>query len=135
MKIGLDVHGVVDTFPRQLGEFAKNLIAEGHEVHIITGQEQVEVEPLVKSLGVPFTHFFSVVDYNKSIGTDITVDKRGTCWMDKEIWESTKGNYCESEGIDMLIDNSPEYMKYMPDSCSFMYLPKDGNLDFLRFIY
>jgi len=131
MKLGLDVHGVIDTVPSLFEQLAKNRIKNGDEVHIITGQERAVVEPLVKNLGVPFTHFFSVVDYHHEIDTDMWQDDKGTWWMALETWTRTKGDYCTREGIDLMIDNSLEYAGYMPDTCTFVYTPKNAYWDFI----
>jgi len=37
MKVGLDIHGVVDVRPEFFSELSKLLVSNGHEVHIITG--------------------------------------------------------------------------------------------------
>jgi len=125
MKIGLDVHGVINKFPLEMKEFAQTEISNGNEIHIITGQERNSVESLVKRLEVPYTGFFSIVDYHLSIGTQMWKDHKDTWWMDGNPWVRTKGDYCRREGIDLHIDNSLEYAEFMPDTCVFVHLPKN----------
>jgi len=125
MKIGLDVHGVIDKYPTFVAQYTLNKINSGNEIHIITGQEREFVEPLVKSLGVPFTHFFSVVDYHKSIDTKMWQDDKKTWWMEPEAWLRTKGDYCKREGIEIHFDDSMEYGEFMPDTCAFVHLPRN----------
>jgi hypothetical protein len=36
LKIGLDIHGVIDTFPEKFKQLAYALVKDGAEVHIIT---------------------------------------------------------------------------------------------------
>jgi len=130
MKFGLDVHGVVDTHPEAFRIFAEKMIKEGHEIHIVTGQEEKNVEPLVKKLEVPYTHFYSIVDYHLATGTSMWLDK-GTWWMDTVTWQSSKGLYCKYRGLDVLIDNSIEYKFYMPDTCKFLFVEADTDIDLL----
>lgn len=37
LKVGLDIHGVIDAFPPRFKQLAYALIKDGAEVHIITG--------------------------------------------------------------------------------------------------
>lgn len=126
MKIGLDIHGVIDKYPQFFKDFSKAMIAEGHEVHIITGQERENAEPTVRAAGVEFTHFFSVVDYHLNKGTEMWKDEKDTWWMDKDEWLRTKGDYCKRMSIDIHFDDSVEYKEFMPSTCGFILVPKSG---------
>ena len=127
MKIGLDVHKVIDKYPDIFEEYSGEWNASGHEIHIVTGQERSVVEPLVHSLNITFTHFYSIVDYHKKIGTKIWQDdKRGPgVWMAPEDWLPSKGIYARDVGLDFHFDDSLEYAKYFPSTCSFV-LVRDG---------
>jgi len=113
MKLGLDVHGVLDGRHKEFFAVLSNLFVNGgHEVHIITGStENSELKLMLESNGITWTHFFSIADYNKRIGTKI-VYLEDHPWMDAEIWNKTKGDYCEREQIDLMIDDSDSYWKY-----------------------
>lgn len=124
IKIGLDIHGVIDKLPF-LAVLGEVLVKEGHEVHIITGapwsavsdgiythegiQPYLNQHGFVK--GKNFTHFFSIVDYHKSLGTTVTCDEKG-CWLDNEVWNQCKAEYCQKVGIDLHLDDSPSYAKF-----------------------
>jgi len=123
MKLGIDVHGVIDKFPF-IAELAESLVAYGNEVHIITGASwepsdngiftHEGMEPYLARYGfhrhLNFTHFFSIVDHHKSIGTEIKCDAKG-CWLDPDLWNATKSIYCRDNKIDMHLDDSEAYAK------------------------
>ena len=110
VKFGLEVHGVCDTFPEQFAFLAKAVIKDGGEVHIVTGlkEDSDEARDLVKKHFIPYTHYFSIVDYLESIGEEIEwVD--GLPYADKQKWDEAKAIYCEEQGIHFMIDDSPVY--------------------------
>ncbi len=113
IKIGLDVHGVLDTAPHFFGELSKLLVENGHEVHILTGAEKTEaLETFLKeNLGLSWTHFFSVTSYHKHIGTEITYI-HGNPYMDNKLWNRAKSEYCRVYNIQLHIDDSDTYGKY-----------------------
>lgn len=109
MKIGLDFHGVINTSPEFFSVISNLLVKNGHEVHIITGNDANE--KLIQDLdnfGISYTHIFSIVEYHRKNGTKITYEWNGP-WMDKEIWNRTKADYCERKKIDIMIDDSIKY--------------------------
>ncbi len=110
MKIALDLHGVINTNPEFFSALSNLLVENGHEVHVLTGShETVEIHEELKSYGLRYTHFLSIADYNKSIGTNVWYDDKGTPWMDAEAWDRTKGDYCSRNKIDLCIDDTIKY--------------------------
>jgi hypothetical protein len=110
MKIGLDIHGVIDTNPKFFAEFSKAIISSGGEVHVITGPKRSAVEADLKTWGISYTHFFSIVD---SVDEDaVRWEDKDNPWVDSEIWDRRKARYCKEHGIDLHIDDSDEYGKY-----------------------
>ena len=103
---------------------AEALVLYGEEVHIITGSswEASEdgifshegMESYLEKFGfkrhLNFTHFFSIVDHHKAIGTEIKCDEKG-CWMDPVLWNATKSIYCAENKIDLHLDDSESYAK------------------------
>jgi hypothetical protein len=127
-KLGLDIHGVCDADPKAFSRLAKLYLAVKGEVHIITGQkDSPELRDKIRNLGIPFTHFFSITSYHESIGTTIRYDERGRPWMDEEIWNRTKGQYCQRMGITIHIDDSPVYRKYFSGTTYLFYEKGDLN--------
>ena len=116
-KIGFDIHGVVDKFPDIFTTLGRIFVNAGIEVHIITGSPdgpmiQAELYKAGMIKGVHYTHFFSILDYNESLGNSVQYDKYGYGWCDNDIWNKTKGEYCKNNNIDLMIDDSDEYHKY-----------------------
>ena len=127
LKIGLDVHGCIDKFPELFAELTETWIDDSNEVHVVTGQSRNIVEPQLHKLDIKFTHFYSIVDYHKTIGTKIWEDDpRGKgIWMGPSDWMPSKGNYAKEVGLNIHFDDSLEYAKFFPDTCSFV-LVRDG---------
>lgn len=112
MKLGLDLHGVLDTNP-EFVEIAKQVKEEGGEVHIITGSSLTdEVLTIVKNSGIDYDYIVSIQDeliklylpncyneYNRPIFPDI-------------LWDSFKGRYCKDNNIDLHYDDTEEYIDY-----------------------
>ena len=96
MKIGLDFHGVIDTYPHVFGPLSKILMASGHEVYVITGQQLLPafLDQIV-ALGIEFTSVVSITDYHLQNGTNVRYDEKGEPWIDGKVWDSTKALLCE----------------------------------------
>lgn len=109
IKVGLDLHGVISAHPKFFSELSKSLVKSGAEVHIITGSHSVEILDEIKKYNITYTHLFSIADYHRSIGTPMWYDANRTPWIDKKLWEMTKAEYCQREGIDFHLDDSDIY--------------------------
>lgn len=117
MKFGFDVHGVLDTHCDIYSAITSALVAAGHEVHVITGAVMSQkLDELLKKSGVTYTHFFSIAQYHMDKGEDEVTWVDGSPWMEEEVWNKTKAEYCKAEGIRMLIDDSPVYGQYFEDT-------------------
>lgn len=113
MKIGIDIHGTIDKYPEMFNTLLTIWYFHGIEIHLTTGKPVSIAEQELEELGIYFyNELFSIIDYHKSIGTKIIYDKNGNPWIDPDIWNRTKADYCEREGIDLHIDNSPIYGKH-----------------------
>jgi hypothetical protein len=118
MKLGLDIHGVIDSNPESFAFMSQSIISNNGEVHIITGGSwTAELEDQLKDYGIKWTSHFSVYDYLvdsgiDSIGTirfpDGTIQKK----FDYELWDTIKAGYCRSNEIDLHIDDTEVYSKY-----------------------
>lgn len=113
MKLGLDVHGVIDAEPAFFSFLSKTILLANGEVHIITGTEDSEhLRTTLTQLNIHYTHFFSISSYHKSIGTKMWYTDPNNPWCDEVVWNRTKGDYCARNKIDFHIDDSPEYQQY-----------------------
>jgi hypothetical protein len=111
--LGLDIHGVIDAYPKQYAEMSKLYYEAGHEVHVITGarwSEQVKTE--LREAGIWHTHFFSILEEHDARGTVIHRDDEGFEWIDESLWDKTKAEYCREVGVTFMIDNSPVYGEF-----------------------
>jgi len=118
MKLGLDIHGVIDSNPKSFAFMSQSVVTNGGEVHIITGGSwTTELEEQLKGYGIKWTSHFSVYDYLvesgiDSIGTiqfpDGTIQKK----FDYDLWDTIKAGYCRSNKIDLHIDDTEVYSKY-----------------------
>ena len=125
MKFGFDVHGVVDTHCDIYATITAALVAAGHEVHVITGAVMShELEGILKESGVTYTNFFSIAQYHMDKGDNEVKWVDGEPWMDDEVWNRTKADYCHREGINVLIDDSPVYGQFF-DKDTIYLLQKD----------
>jgi hypothetical protein len=114
IKIGLDLHGVIDAMPEFFAFFTKAMISAGAEVHIITGGATEDDKKLLKEYNIQYTHIFSITDYHKEKGTPTTKlhPKHGFMMVSDEEWDKTKGEYCRKNNISLHIDDTLVYNDY-----------------------
>ncbi len=137
-KLGLDLHGVIDSAPDFFSFLSSAIISSGGEVHIITGGSWKE-EPLeqdLKKMGIRWTHHFSVYDHLLESGTkiigDVTfpdgkVQKR----FENGHWDQCKGDYCKEHNISLHLDDTMIYNEYFETPFARMWThngnPKKGH--------
>jgi hypothetical protein len=113
MKIGLDIHGVIDAKPQVFSALSHGLIEQGHEVHILTGPKFAKVESLLKQHNIAYTHFFSIVENAVKNNIGVRWADENNPWIDdKTIWDRSKGDYAKLHQLDLHIDDSEDYGKY-----------------------
>lgn len=117
-KLGLDMHGVVDALPKEFAFLTSAIISAGGEVHILTGASWTDqTSAYIKSMGIKWTHEFSVYDYLIDSGVKITgeiIFPDGTVQKKFEdgVWDNVKGDYCAENGISLHIDDTLIYNEY-----------------------
>lgn len=120
IKIGVDLHGVLDKYQDLLKPLCKAVVAHGVEVHVITGPPSEQaIEELSRagySKTVHYTHIHSVVDYLQEQETEMWQDGDGNWWASEQDWWASKAEICEDFNISVMIDNSPEYEGYFRKS-------------------
>jgi nicotinate-nucleotide adenylyltransferase len=114
MKLGLDIHGVLDANPEFFKPLCLALVAGGSEVHLITGamrNSELCVDLLKMGFleGVHYTHFFSIADHHSELGTEMWFDKKGRPYINDEDWNVTKGHYAQKVGLTEHWDDSQDY--------------------------
>lgn len=114
VKIGIDLHGVISDMPEFFSFFTKSMIKCGAEIHIITGGVTEDDKELLSNYNIQYTHFFSIVDYHREIGTPTSGKhpKYGFDMIGDEEWDKTKANYCRENNISLHIDDTLIYNNY-----------------------
>jgi hypothetical protein len=126
MKVGFDIHGVCDAHPEFFSLISRLLVENGDEVHILTGRRISDgALKEVVELNLSYTHFFSIADYHTESDTKMHDDENGNPWMDDDIWDSAKGNYCKEHQIDFCIDDTERYGQYFETPFAFMKIKKE----------
>ena len=119
IKLGLDVHGVIDEDPEFFSDLSKTMFERGHEVYIITGREKTFgfVNKELKSYKIAYVAILSITTYQKELGTSISYldGRKSQPIMNPKIWNPTKAALCATAGIDIMIDDSLIYGKYFQD--------------------
>jgi hypothetical protein len=117
MKLGFDIHGVIDTFDVFPKLIEKLLDHSDVEVHVMSGLPYSQFEEQIGHLvDLSKVKHFSITDY--LVGRpDVEVwwDDEGMPWADPLAWNRAKADYCAEMGIDVLFDDSPTYGKYFDD--------------------
>ena len=114
-KLGLDIHGVVDSMPEFFSFLTDSFVKNGGEVHLITGGHWNEdFEKQLNEFGVKWTHKFSVYDHLIETGAGITGEIQfpdGTIQKKFEngLWDHVKADYCKKNNISLHIDDTLIY--------------------------
>jgi hypothetical protein len=112
-SIGLDIHGVIDSYPEFFAVLTSMFWAQDYHIHIITGQE-IEAGGIRKKLsdwGICYDFLFSVSDDLVEKGLLLKRTDKGP-WFANEHWNKAKGVYCAERKINLHIDDSPIYGKH-----------------------
>lgn len=115
MKIGFDLHGVMDKLPffKLIGEL---LVDSGNEVHIITGREWEKLHVEIRERGIllnrHYTNHFSITDYLIKQGENVRWDNPDNPWFDENAWNKAKATYCKENNIDVHFDDTDVYADY-----------------------
>lgn len=127
IKIGLDIHGVINENPKFWLQFMDDLrTAKGiyWQVHILTGHSVEKAETELEEFNIYPGHYatiFSISDYLAEKGVpEQSRSSKSTPWYPSEQWNSAKAEYVKKEGIQILIDDSKEYAEHMPKGALFL---------------
>lgn len=120
IRLGLDLHGVIDDDPEFFSNLAGTLKKRGHEVHIVTGREASEdLHNDLKGCGMEGVHdsILSITTYQKNQGVSVHYldGRKSQPMMMPSIWNPTKAILCASAGIHIMIDDSTLYEPFFRD--------------------
>ena len=128
MKISLDLHGVIQANPKMFGEYAQELMEDGHEVYILTGSAYTDAISELAELKFNLnyiTEIISVTDYLLDKDIPWQLDKWGRPSFDPSVWWGAKGQIARERGIDLHID---DYERYGLTFSTPFALYKDGEI-------
>lgn len=113
MKIGVDLHGVLDRCPEDMKIVLASFMAMKAEVYVVSGPPTNQIINELEKLGfVRFVHYtgtLSVVDYLRNSGVQMWRDENDNWWADDENWWDSKAAICKQVSIDFMIDDSDRY--------------------------
>jgi len=118
MIVGIDIHGVLDTYTADVLDFIKRVREENgnNSIYIITGPPEEQAKAELKKLGLkPNVHYdkvISVVDYLRQHleEHDMWTDKNGHWWCADKYWWCSKARICTEYKVDILFDDSEKYL-------------------------
>lgn len=114
MNVCIDVHGVLDRFPGVFVKLARDVKASGGKVHVVTGvtlSSALERQLLAYGDGERFwDELVSIEDELTHEGKGEGLNEFGRLVFPEELWNSFKGRYCDEHGVDVMFDDSPEYV-------------------------
>jgi len=116
MKLGLDIHGVIDLDPARFIELAREVKEDGGIVYILTGKPINDSLKDLNSCGFSkdlYNEIFSIQDSLDTLGVEVLgLDKYGRNIYPENLWNSAKAKFCYAHKINLHIDDSIEYGKY-----------------------
>ena len=128
LRVGFDLHGVLEKYPDQFKPIIQQLRKEGIEIWIISGPPLMKIRGDLEKLGyTPFSDYFdrfeSVVDFlSHDPSINFWQDEKGNWWVDEPIWWATKGRICEANNIDILVDDSIRYHENFSCTCKTEFI-------------
>lgn len=116
MKLGLDIHGVLDANPKDFVTIAKSVRTGGGEVHVITGSSHDdELDEYLLNLSGGEVFWDKLVSIQDELIKSVQpegINKYGRpYWYDKD-WDRVKGDYCAKHNIDLHYDDTDRYLDY-----------------------
>lgn len=134
IRLGLDLHGVIDAAPEFFSNLAGSMTDRGHEVYIVTGREDtpelekelIDAGMIILSYENPdepkianrlYSSILSITSFRKEQGVSISYleGRKSQPMMDPKVWNPTKAVLCATAGIDIMIDDSALYEPFFRD--------------------
>lgn len=118
MKIGIDLHGIIDK-DEKWEVFVKSLMsASRDEVYVLTGASYLDAKRELQRLGyiqgVHYLNILSVTDYLLDKNYTWKRDEHNRPAFDVKVWNRAKGWIAEDVGLDVHIDDSTRYKPWFP---------------------
>ena len=122
MRLGLDIHGVIDKYPEKMIKLAQDTLKRDGRVYLLTGidgetarQEMINLMSKHMITKPFWNQIYSIVDFIKQKNIPHHFDKNGNLWTLREReWNSVKGKIAVELALDLHIDDSEKYGEYFP---------------------
>ena len=119
MKIGIDLHGVIDSAPEFFKGWLSVLSLKKVGVYIISGPPRPEIVAELEELGfrkgIHYKEVYSIVNYLKESGVPMWQDKNGDWWSNDRDWRTSKARICNKLSIDWMLDDHEMYKAAFAD--------------------
>lgn len=123
MKLGIDYHGVLNTNPLFFRQFNTLALQNRHQIFIISGSKQQDVQAYLNRHDIPFSYIFSLLDYFE-VRDLVTFYDNGSFFVPDELWNKAKAQFCAANNISVHIDDSVLYGTYFKTPFC-LYAPKN----------
>ncbi len=128
MRLGLDIHGVINKSPDMFANLTQWAKSKGYEIHVLTGSKLTDdIHNELKDYGIIYDNLFSILDHHSTLETEMWQDSKSNWWIDDDVWNQTKGIYCKENNIDLHIDDTKIYGKYF--ETPFSHFTIDGHIE------
>lgn len=119
MKVGIDLHGVIDNDPTLFKKLLTMMHLQGREVYIVSGPPVVDIMAELDKLGLEkglhYKGVRSIVDFLKESGVEMWQDERGRWWSNNEDWLSSKAKICDGLSLEYMLDDKEMYRPAFDD--------------------
>lgn len=133
MNIGFDIHGVIDANPELFSCIIKELKKLNYKIHLLTGSRITDnLIHELEDYDIVYDEIFSILDYHLRIETDMWKDDRGNFWIDEDIWNESKGSYCNNNNFLFHIDDTKIYGDFFNTPFGYISYPTSDNVRILE---
>lgn len=113
MKIGVDLHGVIDSDPDLFKKLFTFMYFRDREVYIVSGPPKSEIISELKELGfekgLHYKEVHSIVDFLKENGVEMWQDKNRRWWSNDRDWCESKAKICDKLSLEWMMDDKEMY--------------------------
>lgn len=113
MKIGIDLHGVIDDDPKLFKKVMILMHSQDREVYIVSGPPKIDIVVELNELGfekgVHYEEVYSIVDFLKESGVEMWQDGENRWWSNDEDWLSSKAKICNGLSLEYMLDDQEMY--------------------------
>jgi len=113
MKVGIDLHGVIDSDPDLFKRLLLFMSLKDREVYIVSGPPKVEIVAELEELGfekdMHYKEVYSIVDFLKENGVEMWQDENRRWWSNEEDWLSSKAKICDKLSLEYMLDDKEMY--------------------------